>query len=202
MRYLPALLLAALLGSGLFYLLQLPDHQEAITLETRFPPDRILRKNPQLAEKQIEKSRLRYAPYLLIESMYRNEKKKTQQGTSLWSLVDGEMVLNADRWEKSDCFQNALEAGAKEVRTGLVPCTKTSRWLTTRSYNHLQKIPERYSKEELLQIAGIAFGEGFTVLSSKEVLLPVVEIEILSSEGVVESRFWNGFNGEPLLLPY
>ena len=51
----------------------------------------------------------KYHPYLLLEVKYSAD-KKTREGVILWSLIDGEMVLNTETWERTHGFEDAISA--------------------------------------------------------------------------------------------
>ena len=55
---------------------------------------------------------LKFHPYLLMEVKYSRGKEKTGEGLILWSLVDGEMVINTNLWEKTHGFADCIMAGA------------------------------------------------------------------------------------------
>lgn len=55
---------------------------------------------------------LKFYPYLLMEVKYTLANSKTREGVILWSMVDGEMVLDTDTWEKTHGFEDAMNAKA------------------------------------------------------------------------------------------
>jgi len=56
---------------------------------------------------------LKFYPYLLMEVKYTNRhSNKTEEGIILWSLVDGEMVINTASWEKTHGFNDCILSGA------------------------------------------------------------------------------------------
>lgn len=91
------------------------DNSESLTLEARYTPEEIMEtKKRELLGKE-GRSFLSpsptYYPYLLLDVKYLNG-KETKEGVLFWSLVDGEMVINAETWEKTHGFHDAIEAGA------------------------------------------------------------------------------------------
>ncbi len=56
--------------------------------------------------------RLKFYPYLLMEVKYSRAQDRTVEGVILWSLVDGEMVLNTQHWEKTHGFTDCINSGA------------------------------------------------------------------------------------------
>lgn len=55
---------------------------------------------------------LTYYPYLLLEVKYNRNQEKTGEGIILWSLVDGEMVINTHNWETTHGFMDCINANA------------------------------------------------------------------------------------------
>lgn len=91
------------------------DNSESLTLEARYTPEELMEsKKKELLGKEGRSflpPSLTFYPYLLLDVKYLDG-KETKEGVILWSLVDGEMVINADTWEKSHGFHDAIEAGA------------------------------------------------------------------------------------------
>lgn len=55
---------------------------------------------------------LKFHPYLLMEVKYTRSSDKTGEGIILWSLVDGEMVINTHSWEMTHGFKDCIGYGA------------------------------------------------------------------------------------------
>ncbi len=55
---------------------------------------------------------LKFYPYLLMEVKYTKPTGRTGEGILLWSLVDGEMVINTRSWEKTHGFLDCIDSGA------------------------------------------------------------------------------------------
>lgn len=99
------------------FLSQYIENGEIRTLEARFSPEQIMQAHAQeiLGEhkqRTFRDSQLRFYPYVLMDVKYPLVNKQTREGVILWSLVDGEMVLNTDTWEKTHGFEDALNANA------------------------------------------------------------------------------------------
>jgi hypothetical protein len=234
------------------------ENGDFITLEARYTPEQIMNAHRQelLAddERTFKEATLKFYPHLLIESKYIDQEKKTKEGTLLWSLVDGEVVINAETWERTHGFQDALLSDAnrdefkvlnalmhfggtltkeklqrelnveKETlehtlesvrrkhliiqkgilvqlhiqnpKIGITPQTKISQWFVTKPYNYAQRIPQKFSKRQIERTAKAAFGNEFTIRSTKEVALPVYGIEVLNPDGSVHTTFWNALTGQ------
>lgn len=85
------------------------------TLEARYLPQQIMDAHYEelLGDEYhhyIEPS-FKYHPYVLMEIKFLSD-KKTREGVVLWSLVNGEMVLNTDTWEQTHGFEDAIKAKA------------------------------------------------------------------------------------------
>jgi len=237
---------------------QYTENGDFITLEARYTPEQIMNAHRQELltdnERSFKEATLKFYPHLLIESKYIDQDKKTKEGTLLWSLVDGEVVINTDTWERTHGFQDALIADAsrdefkvlnalmhfggtlskdklqKELnveketfdrwinkvrgkhlviqkgnlmqlhiqnpKIGITPQTKITQWFVTKPYNYAQRIPQRFSKRQIERTAKAAFGNEFTIRSTKEVALPVYGIEVLNPDGSIHTTFWNALTGQ------
>lgn len=89
---------------------------DCLTLEAHYTPEQIMSAHQQeLLPGQEYKylgPSLKFYPHLILETRYTASNNKEKDGTLLWSLVDGEMVLNTETWEKTQGFQQALSANA------------------------------------------------------------------------------------------
>lgn len=127
MRKIPLTLLAIafLAGAGWYFnsqehlvgfVQQYVENGEFTTLKARYTPDQIMEANRKdlLVDTQhsYQESGLKFHPYVLMEVKYTQPDKKTREGLMLWSLVDGEMVINTDSWEKTHGFEDAINADA------------------------------------------------------------------------------------------
>ena len=67
--------------------------------------------------------KVQYSPYLLMEVKYTQKEGQTREGIVLWDLVDGEMVMNSNRLEKthgySDCIRNNVDSNEFRVINAL-----------------------------------------------------------------------------------
>jgi hypothetical protein len=55
---------------------------------------------------------LTFHPYLLMEVKYNRSQEKTGEGIILWSMIDGEMVINTNSWEMTHGFKDCIGSGA------------------------------------------------------------------------------------------
>lgn len=92
------------------------ENGEIVTLESRYTPEQIMRLHQEtlLPNKNymFQDPSLQFQPYLLMEVKYTQPNGKTKEGILLWSMVDGEMVIDADTWEKTHGFHDAILADA------------------------------------------------------------------------------------------
>jgi hypothetical protein len=87
------------------------------TLEARYTAKQIMdiHKKELLKTDQHKflESKTQFSPYLLMEVKYTKQNTETGEGVILWDLVDGEMVINSNRWEKThgycDCIKNNID---------------------------------------------------------------------------------------------
>ena len=55
---------------------------------------------------------LKFHPYLLMEVKYNKSHDKTGEGIILWSMIDGEMVINTNIWDMTHGFKDCIGYGA------------------------------------------------------------------------------------------
>ncbi len=91
------------------------DNQDILTLESKYTPEQIMDANKHEIIGQDKRSWQepihKFYPYLLLDVKY-TEDHKSREGVLLWSLVDGEMVLNTESWEKTHGFKDCIECQA------------------------------------------------------------------------------------------
>lgn len=79
-------------------------------VESRYSPESILKSilksQPMTGEEPLE---VEYVPYTLLEVKYSQE-SQTGEGNILWSLQDGEIVLDMKTWEKTHGFKDFIAA--------------------------------------------------------------------------------------------
>lgn len=92
------------------------ENGDFLTLEARYSPEEILESQKTVllgGNARSYKSVLtRYHPYLLLEVKYTSPDKKTREGVVLWSLVDGEILLNTDTGERTHGYRDAISNDA------------------------------------------------------------------------------------------
>ncbi len=86
------------------------------TLEVRYSAENIMEAHKRELLKDSSHSYLepdlKFHPYLLMEVKYNRSHEKTGEGLILWSLVDGEMVINTSSWEMTHGFKDCIGSGA------------------------------------------------------------------------------------------
>lgn len=89
--------------------------KEFHTLEARFSAEQIMEKNRKMLLKDSKYSylepSLQFYPYALLEVKYSKE-SKTKEGILLWSLLDGELVIDTADWQTTHGFQDCINAEA------------------------------------------------------------------------------------------
>lgn len=63
---------------------------------------------------------LKFVPYLLLDVKYLRAHDKTGEGIILWSLVDGEMVINTGTWETTHGFTDCIASNANRQEFKLI----------------------------------------------------------------------------------
>jgi hypothetical protein len=126
-RVFVVLFFSLLIGGAFFWSSQnIPEARKAFnsimssgkfqTLEVRYTPESIMEahKSDLLADDQhtFAEPKLYYHPYLMMEIKYSKSNLKTAEGLVLWSLVDGEMVINTTSWETTHGFTDCIAANA------------------------------------------------------------------------------------------
>lgn len=92
------------------------ENGELLTLEARYTADSIMDKHRrELLEDSkhtFQEPSLKLYPYLLMDVKYMQPDKKTRESSILWSLADGEMVIDTESWETTHGFEDAINADA------------------------------------------------------------------------------------------
>lgn len=92
------------------------ENGDFLTLEARHTPEEVMEaQRPVLLGDQsrtYQRTFLKHHPYLMLEVKYTSSDKKTQEGIVLWSLVDGEILLNTETWERTHGYYDAIVSHA------------------------------------------------------------------------------------------
>jgi hypothetical protein len=120
---------------------QYVENGEILTLEAKFTPDQVMEANRHhlIADNQrsFKETTLKYYPYLLMDVKYLQSDKKSREGVILWGLVDGEMVLNTDNFDKTHGFEDAINANATATDFKILNALAKNKG--SLSYDELQK---------------------------------------------------------------
>jgi hypothetical protein len=92
------------------------DNKDIVTLESKFSPQQLVEaRRFELVGKdlkrEIQEPVIQYYPYLLLDVKY-TEDHKPREGTLIWGLTNGEIVLNTATWESTHGFKDCLECDA------------------------------------------------------------------------------------------
>jgi hypothetical protein len=86
------------------------------TLEARYTAKQIMDKESRLLlndpQHRYTEPQLKFHPYLLMEVKYTNPDYTTGEGIILWDLIDGEMVIDTQNWEKTHGFADCITSKA------------------------------------------------------------------------------------------
>lgn len=158
--------------SMLGFVRQYVENSEFVTLEARYSPEQIVdnyRKEFPAGElRNYQEPTLKFHPYLLMEVKYTQPDKKSREAVAFWSLIDGEMVLNTDTWEKTHGFEDAINAGA--TRTDFQVLYVLARNKGSATLDQVQK-ELRIDKEQLPLIVSSALTKHLIVQRGNELFL-------------------------------
>lgn len=117
------------------------ENGEILTLESKYTPEQIMEAHRKEllgnnGKRTFQEPVSKYYPYLLLDVKY-TEDKKSREGFLLWSLTDGEMVLNTENWESTHGFKDCLECEA--TRTDFKILQALARHSGSLSVEDLQK---------------------------------------------------------------
>ncbi|MFA6118316.1 MAG: hypothetical protein WC688_00175 [Parachlamydiales bacterium] len=86
------------------------------TLEVKYSAENIMEMHKKALLKDSAHTylepNLNFHPYLLMEVKYNRSHDRTAEGVILWSLTDGEMVLNTNSWDMTHGFKDCIGFGA------------------------------------------------------------------------------------------
>lgn len=124
---LPIILLIAILGVGGWwlwneestwkdFLIDYIENREILSVESKYTPQQIMEAHRldligEHSKRSFGEFQHKYYPYLLLDVKY-TENQKSREGYLLWSLYDGEIVLNNDTWNTTHGLKDCLEAKA------------------------------------------------------------------------------------------
>jgi ABC-type dipeptide/oligopeptide/nickel transport system ATPase component len=112
------------------------------TLEARYTADQIMAQHRfellGSSNRVFQEPSIKFYPYLLMEAKFVRPNKKTGEGTILWGLVDGEMVLDTETWEKTHGFEDAINANASPTDFKIINTLALSRYNGTITRDKLQ----------------------------------------------------------------
>jgi len=183
MRLFPTLLLLFVLGMGFWMswhnnpqfrdvIQSYVENGEFLTLEARFSAEQIMQAHRQALipddQYSYNEPSLKFYPYLLMEVKYTQPTGKTREGVILWSMVDGEMVIDTDAWEKTHGFEDAINVRAS--RSDFLVMNTLSRNRGSLSLERLQR-ELNVDQEQLEKMIESARQKYLIILNGNEVTL-------------------------------
>ena len=133
-------------------LLQYVENGEVLTLESHYTPEQIMASHRaeligNNSKRVYQDASLVYYPHLLLDVKF-TEDKNSKEGTLLWGLTDGELVLNTDTWETTRGFKDCLECRANRYDFKILQALAKNKGPLT--FEGLQN--ELHIERELLEI--------------------------------------------------
>lgn len=127
------------------------ENSEILTLESKYTPEQLMESHRydllgSNTKRTFQEPTSKYYPYLLLDVKYTGD-KKSREGALLWSLNNGEMVLNTETWEVTHGFKDCLDCNA--TRNDFKVLLVLARHGGTLSVEDLQK--ELHIERELLE---------------------------------------------------
>ncbi len=138
MRIISTLVTLAGLGYGAYWISEnKPEYKTELvefvnsgdfhTLEARYTAQQIMDMHKSVLLKSDQHkflaAKTQFSPYLLMEVKYTKGGNATGEGVILWDLLDGEMVINSNQWEKThgycDCIRNNIDGNEFRVLNAL-----------------------------------------------------------------------------------
>lgn len=127
-RLFSTLLTLAALGYGIFWVNDIhPEWKQKFlsftrvgsfeAFEPRFSPHQIAKKSHLHLPKESllsSHSSLAFHPYLLMKVKFMHDSPTTREGTVLWDLIQGEMVLDTRDWKTTHGFSDCIQARATQ----------------------------------------------------------------------------------------
>lgn len=132
--------------------------KEFKTLERQISAEEIMQREKEKLLKTSQYTfappKLIYSPYLLLEVKYSKGKSETEESLLLWSLGDGEMVVNTMGWEKTSGFADCLDACATKNDFEILKAVaqeggKKKRELLFRKFDKEDEIIEKWISSSL-----------------------------------------------------
>ena len=129
MRMISTLFSLLLIAGGAYWVLNhKPEYKAKVldtfvtgslnTLEARYTSSQVMETHKRDLLKSTKHTycepTLMYYPYLLMEVKFSAKEGETGEGVMLWDLVEGEMVLSTNNWEKTHGFSDCMTAGAEK----------------------------------------------------------------------------------------
>lgn len=95
------------------------ENKEILTLESKYTPEQVMENNKIALlgannKRTYQEPTIKYYPFLLLDVKY-TEDKKSREGALLWSLTDGEIVLNTENWTTTHGLKDCLECEANRT---------------------------------------------------------------------------------------
>lgn len=111
-KWVIAMALASLAIWTVWHHLDYVENGDFLTLEARYTPDEILdAQRTRLlggSARSFKNVSIKYHPYLMLEVKYLSPDKQSREGNVLWSLYDGEILLNSETGDRTHGYHDAI----------------------------------------------------------------------------------------------
>lgn len=140
--------------------------------------------------------------FKLLHALEKNKGQMTIDQLQKELQVEQDILLSWIKEAKSKHLivqkGNELQLHFQDPRLLVTPQTKMSQCFVTKPYNYAQKVPRRYSTNQIEKSAQAAFGQDFTIRSQETVYLPVYSLDIRNADGSVRTVDFNAVTGTPM----
>jgi len=129
--------------------------KEFQTLEVRYSPDQIMSANKSkllpTRKYAFLDPKLKFHPFILLDVKFSKTPEKTEEGTILWSLVDGEMILNTKHWNKTHGYEDCINAHINKAEFFILNALAQHKGLMDRNTLFSQAHGEEHAIESTIE---------------------------------------------------
>ncbi|WP_181679011.1 hypothetical protein [Candidatus Protochlamydia amoebophila] len=90
-----------------------------------------------------------------------------------------------------------LQLHFENPRFLVLPQTRLKQQIVSKPVTNDQKASKTYTRNQIVNLAQVAFGNDFKIRNEKEIFLPVYRFEVLNPDGSISASEWNALTGQP-----